>query len=161
VELMKFKNEKLIRLLLIVLLLIVFIVQTAASRNFLNKKELLQSQIKNQRLQNEKLKRKYKNQLKLRPDLRNKAVTLKKNTAEIIEQSKKLNLVLVDLSSAQTELNLNLKGDFHSILKFIQYLELEQNQLEITEFKIKNNGNKLFFFLKLKNELIKNEKNSS
>ncbi|KXS50482.1 hypothetical protein SAMN04488598_10188 [Halanaerobium congolense] len=158
---MKFKNEKLIRLLLIVLLLIVFIVQTAASRNFLNKKELLQSQIKNQRLQNEKLKRKYKNQLKLRPDLRNKAVTLKKNTAEIIEQSKKLNLVLVDLSSAQTELNLNLKGDFHSILKFIQYLELEQNQLEITEFKIKNNGNKLFFFLKLKNELIKNEKNSS
>jgi len=161
VELMKFKNEKLIRLLLIVLLLIVFIVQTAASRNFLNKKELLQSQIKNQRLQNEKLKRKYKNQLKLRPDLRNKAVTLKKNTAEIIEQSKKLNLVLVDLSSAQTELNLNLKGDFHSILKFIQYLELEQNQLEITEFKIKNNGTKLFFFLKLKNELIKNEKNSS
>ncbi|SDK31148.1 hypothetical protein [Halanaerobium congolense] len=158
---MKFKNEKLIRLLLIVLLLIVFIVQTAASRNFLNKKELLQSQIKNQRLQNEKLKRKYKNQLKLRPDLRNKAVTLKKNTAEIIEQSKKLNLVLVDLSSAQTELNLNLKGDFHSILKFIQYLELEQNQLEITEFKIKNNGTKLFFFLKLKNELIKNEKNSS
>jgi hypothetical protein len=158
---MKFKNEKLIRLLLIVLLLIVFIVQTAASRNFLNKKELLQSQIKNQRLQNEKLKRKYKNQLKLRPDLRNKAVTLKKNTAEIIEQSKKLNLVLVDLSSAQTELNLNLKGDFHSILKFIQYLDLEQNQLEITEFKIKNNGNKLFFFLKLKNELIKNEKNSS
>jgi hypothetical protein len=32
------------------------------------------------------------------------------------------------------------------------------NQFKIAEFKIKNGEKDLFFFLKLKNELIKNEK---
>lgn len=155
---MKFKNEKLIRLLLIVLLLIFLIVQAAASRDFFNKKEMLQSQLEKQQLQNDKLKIEYKESISLQSDQEIKTEAIKKSTAEILDKLKKIKLTLLDFSSAQTEINLNLEGDFYSILKFIQYLETQQNQLKIAEFKIKNNGINLFFFLKLKNELIKNEK---
>jgi len=158
---MKFKNEKLIRLLLIVLLLIFFMVQAAASRDFFNKKELLQSQLEKQQLQNFKLKMKYKNSLSLKQDQKTKTEAIKKSTAEILDKLKKVNLSLLDFSSTQTEVNLNLEGNFYSILKFIQYLETQQNQLKISEFKIKNNDINLFFFLKLKNELIKNENDKS
>jgi hypothetical protein len=156
---MKIKKGKLLRIILILLLLFILAFQVAKTKEFFNKKELLQNEIEKQQQQNINLKNKY-----LKTVYNNKAketetkTRLKENTAEILTDLKNYNLKLVDFSSAQTELNLNLNGDFYSILNFIHYLEIEKNQFKIEEFKIKNNDSNLFFFLKLKNELIKNEK---
>jgi hypothetical protein len=85
---------------------------------------------------------------------KNQLIDIKEKTAVILAELEKYNLVLIDFSSTETELNLNLKGDFHSILNFMFYLENNIESLKIVEFKIKENQNELFFFARLKNELI-------
>lgn len=114
---------------------------------------MLQSQ------KNNKLQEKYVRNIHAQDKENIEKKKLKKRTSEIVAQSENFNLKLIDFSSSETELNLNFNGSFHSILNFIYYLEIEMDQFKIAEFKIKNSNNDLFFFLKLKNELIKNEKN--
>lgn len=149
------KKKKIIIILSVFMLLILVAVQIVESTTLLKEKKILQTEISKQEEQNYLLRNRY-NQTKKIKNLRvnTKNVGLKENTAEILAEIKKIDLKLIDLSSTENELNLNLSGDFHSILHFIDYLESEFAVLKIKEFKIKKNDHNLFFFLKLKKELI-------
>jgi len=156
---MEFNRQQLLRIIVIILMLFILPFQLVKTKEFSSKKQLLEAGIIKQKLINNSLKNKY---LKFINNKTQAAVTksdLKESTAEILAELKTFDLTLIDFSSAQSELNLNLNGSFHSILKFIYYLEIEMNQFKIVELKIKKSDSNLFFFLKLKNELITNEKN--
>ncbi|MGM0500068.1 MAG: hypothetical protein ACQERL_07685 [Bacillota bacterium] len=156
---MEINREQLLRSILIILLLFILLFQLVKTKEFSNKKQLLETGIIKQKLINSDLKNKYLQTVNTQTKAAETKSDLKESTADILAELKTFNLKLIDFSSAQTELNLNLNGSFHSILNFIYYLEIEMNQFKIAEFKIKNSDNDLFFFLKLKNELIINEKN--
>jgi len=149
------KKKKLIIVLSALILLFLLSVQIVKSNTLLKEKEMLQAEISKQEEKNYFLKNKYNQTKKIKNSrVKTKNVGLKENTAEILTEIKKIDLKLIDLSSTENELNLNLSGDFHSILHFINYLESETAALKIEEFKIKKNDYDLFLFLKLKKELI-------
>ena len=156
---MRINRKQLLRIILIILLLFILIFQGIKTKEFSNKKEQLQAEIIKQQLRNFNLKNEYLKTINNNAKAAAAESDIKESTAQILAELKIFNLKLIDFSSAQTELNLNLNGSFHSILNFIYYLESEMNQFKIAEFKIKNGEKDLFIFLKLKNELIKNEKN--
>lgn len=149
------KQNKLLKIILVVLFLLLIIIQTLNCRNIINKKELLLAEISVQQEEISNLEAEYiykKRNSKL-GSIR-QAPNLKEKTAEILSKLESFNLELIDFSSSEAELNLNLSGDFSTILNFIYYLEAEIKALKISEFKIKKNSGQLFFYLKLKNELI-------
>lgn len=149
-------NQKRVFLFSAVILLgILFLTQLLLTKELFEESGLLQTEINKQRGQNKILENNYQ-QLRKEKRLKTnfKRAGLKENTAEILEKLKFFKLRLLDFSSGSNELNLNLTGNFHSILQFMQYLEDQMIGLEIAEFKIKSSGNHLFLFLKLKNELI-------
>lgn len=149
------KQNKLLKIILVVLFLLLIIIQTLNCRNIINKKELLLAEISVQQEEISNLEAEYiykKRNSKL-GSIR-QAPNLKEKTAEILSKLESFNLELIDFSSSEAELNLNLSGDFSTILNFIYYLEAEIKVLKISEFKIKKNSGQLFFYLKLKNELI-------
>ena len=149
------KQNKLLKIILVVLFLLLIIIQTLNCRNIINEKELLLAEISVQQEEISNLEAEYiykKRNSKL-GSIR-QAPNLKEKTAEILSKLESFNLKLIDFSSSEAELNLNLSGDFSTILNFIYYLEAEIKVLKISEFKIKKNSGQLFFYLKLKNELI-------
>jgi nitrous oxide reductase len=154
---MEINRKQLLRSILIILFLFILLFQFVKTKEFSNKKQLLETGLIKQKLINSDLKKKYLQTVNTQIKAVETKSDFKKSTADILTELKTFNLKLIDFSSAQTELNLNLNGSFHSILNFIYFLEVEMNQFKIAEFKIKNNDNDLFFFLKLKNELITNE----
>ena len=122
-------------------------------KNNLVQKEIITVELKKQQFKINSLKNNYR--LKSRNfNLKEKNISLKDSTAEILNKLKTLNLNLIDFSSTKTELNLNINGNFHSLLKLLYYLENEISGIKIKELKLKNNDNNLFFYIKLKNELI-------
>lgn len=154
---MEINRKQLLRSILIILFLFILLFQFVKTKEFSNKKQLLETGLIKQKLINSDLKKKYLQTVNTQIKAVETKSDFKKSTADILTELKTFNLKLIDFSSAQTELNLNLNGSFHSILNFIYFLEVEMNQFKIAEFKTKNNDNDLFFFLKLKNELITNE----
>ena len=152
---MKIKQKRIFIIFLGALLLLLLIIQLSKSKEIIDQNQLLQFKIRKQQQQNHILKSEYLKSYKSNnSDKSVQAIKLKECTAEILLKAKKSNLKLIDFSSAQNELNLNITGDFHSILNFVQFLEGKMIGLQIEELKIKKNNNELFFFLKLKNELI-------
>jgi len=152
---MVIKKNKLIRIALIFLLLFLLLQQGLKIRKIIKERELLWSEITVQQQLNGDLEAEYINHIRSR-DLSNvdQSLDLEEKTSEILSELKIFNLELIDFSSSKSELNLNLSGNFTSILNFIYYLETESLLLKIDEFKIKKNQDQLFFYLKLKNELI-------
>ena len=152
---MRFNQKRIMLFSAVILLAVLFLSQLLLTKELFKKEKLLQTEIKEQRGQNKILENNYQQYRKahtLKTHFQRKGV--KESTAEILEKLKFFKLRLIDFSSGSSELNLNLKGDFYSILQFIQYLEAKMIGLEIVEFKMKRSGNNLFLFLKLKNELI-------
>lgn len=148
-------RKKLLKISLIFLLLFLLLVQGLKSREIIKKKELLQLKILEQQKHNHDLKNKYSTKSSTsNSKSKNHLIDIKEKTAVILAELEKYNLILIDFISTETELNLNLKGNFHSVLNFLFYLENNIESLKIVEFKIKENQNELFFFVKLKNELI-------
>lgn len=95
-------------------------------------------------------KTKYQKNIKKKNSNNNRhAKPLAAKTASILAKVKTLNLKLIDLNRTKNEINLNISGDFHSILNLIKYLEIEMIDLKIREFKLKDNNQNLFLFLKL------------
>jgi hypothetical protein len=149
------KQNKSLKIVLIILLIILIAVQALKSREIIKENKILQFEISKQQQENSLLENKYANK-RLDSNLSsNKQVfDIKAKTAEILSELQIFDLELIDFSSSKAELNLNLSGDFISILNFIYYLENQSDALKIDEFKIKENSDQLFFFVKLKNELI-------
>jgi len=149
------KQNKSLKIVLIILLVILIAVQALKSREIIKENKILQFEISKQQQENSLLENKYANK-RLDSNLSsNKQVfDIKAKTAEILSELQIFDLELIDFSSSKAELNLNLSGDFISILNFIYYLENQSEAFKIDEFKIKENSDQLFFFVKLKNELI-------
>jgi len=149
------KQNKSLKIVLIILLIILIAVQALKSREIIKENKILQFEISKQQQENSLLENKYANK-RLDSNLSsNKQVfDIKAKTAEILSELQIFDLELIDFSSSKAELNLNLSGDFISILNFIYYLENQSEAFKIDEFKIKENSDQLFFFVKLKNELI-------
>lgn len=133
-------------------------IQGLKSREIIKERKMLQFEISVQQEENSNLENLYLNNSRssrsAKIESNKQAFNLKEKTAEILAEIQIFNLELVDFSSSEAELNLNLSGDFASILNFLYYLENKIEVLKIEEFKIKENRDKLFFFVKLKNELI-------
>lgn len=149
------KQNKLLKIILVVLFLHLIIIQTLNCSSIINEKELLLAEISVQQEEISNLEAEYiYKKRKSNVGSIRQATNLKEKTAEILSKLESFNLELIDFSSSEAELNLNLSGDFSTILNFIYYLEAEIKALKISEFKIKKNSDQLFFYLKLKNELI-------
>ena len=148
---MKRKYRKTYIYLSIFFFIFLIIFQIRSSKNLIVKLNLLQRNIENIQEENTGLRNKYlkisKNE-KAEEVHKNQA-DLKENTPVILEKLKKYNLRLLDFSTTESELNLNINGDFNSILLLINYLEEEFNRVEIKEIKFKQNGDQLFSFIKL------------
>ena len=148
---MKKKYRKTYIYLSIFFLVFLIIFQIRSSKNLIVKLNLLQRNIENIQEENTGLRNKYlkisKNE-KAEEVHKNQA-DLKENTPVILEKLKKYNLRLLDFSTTESELNLNINGGFNSILFLINYLEEEFNRVEIKEIKFKQNGDQLFSFIKL------------
>lgn len=152
---MKIKKEKILIISVVFILLILIMFQLGKTKSLISQKMKLESAIKKQQLENSYLKTQSQNKLKsIKLKQNNPKINLEAESSEILKKLNEFDLKLIDFSSNQKELNLNLSGDFHSFLTFIYHLENKINKIEIIEFKIKNVENQLFFFLKLKNELI-------
>lgn len=154
---MKVKKSKLFKLLIVFLFLLLIMFQSLAIKRLFNENKTLKTKIIQQLEINERTKQEYKNN-KTKIQIETKAKTVKNLnhnnlTAEILNHLEKLNLVLIDYSNNQGNLNININGDFHSILNLFNYLENEKF-VKIMEFKLKNNQENLFLFIKIKNELI-------
>ena len=148
-------RKKLVIISAVSLLGLLLFMQFGKSREQLAVRRSLEREIEAQQEQNTLLENKYSTVEG--PEMnsgREKKYNLKDSTAQILTELKINNLELIDFSSGENELNLNLQGEFKSILSFIYYLETELKFLEIAEFKIKDDSRKLFCFVKLKNELI-------
>jgi hypothetical protein len=149
------KQNKSLKIVLIILLIILIAVQALKSREIIKENKILQFEISKQQQENSLLENKYANKrLDSNPGSNKQVFDIKAKTAEILSELQIFDLELIDFSSSKAELNLNLSGDFISILNFIYYLENQSDALKIDEFKIKENSDQLFFFVKLKNELI-------
>lgn len=147
------KKEKIIVILITILLLFLLIFQLNKAKTNLKKAETIKNQVNQLQQLNRNLELNYHKSL-------NNQNVIKKEQKEsgfetlILAKLEEFNLAMIDFSSTETELNLNLNGDFHSILHFIYYLELSLVQLEIKNFKIKTDTNSLFFFIKIEKELV-------
>lgn len=151
-------QTKLFKISLIFLLLFLLIVQGLKSKEIVKEKDRLQLKILEQQKQNYNLKNEYSTKISINNSKsKSQLIDIKEKTAVILAEAEEYNLILIDFSSTETELNLNLKGNFHSILNFIFYLENGIEALKIIEFKIKKNQDTLFFYVRLKNELVENE----
>ncbi len=148
---MKRKYRKTYIYLSIFFLVFLIIFQIRSSKNLIVKLNLLQRNIENIQEENTVLRNKYlkKSKNDRAEDVHKNQVDLKENTPLILEKLKNYNLRLLDFSNAESELNLNINGDFNSILLLIDYLEEEFYQVEIKEIKFKQNGDQLFSFIKL------------
>lgn len=152
---MKNNKKKLMSILLALLLVLLLIAQVSKTFNFYQEKTMLESEIFEQQHKKKFLVSKYQKAMKITNKKKNNYnIDLKANTAAILSKIKVMDLKLIDFSSSENELNLNIKSDFHSILSFIYYLESEINILKIKELKLKKSENSLFLFLKLEKELV-------
>lgn len=152
---MKNNKKKLMSILLALLLVLLLIAQVSKTFNFYQEKIMLESEIFEQQHKKNFLVSKYQKAMKITNKKKNNYnIDLKANTAAILSKIKVMDLKLIDFSSSENELNLNIKSDFHSILSFIYYLESEINILKIKELKLKKSENSLFLFLKLEKELV-------
>ena len=148
-------RKKLVIISAVFLLCLLLFMQFGKSREQLALRRSLESKIEAQQKQILILENKYTSaESSKKTPARKQKYNLKDSTAQILAELKLYDLELIDFSSGENELNLNLQGEFKSILSFIYYLETELKFLEIAEFKIKDDSRKLFFFVKLKNELI-------
>lgn len=149
------KRKKLVIISAVFLLCLLLFMQLGKSREQLALRRSLESEIEAQQKQILILENKYTSaESSKKTPARKQKSNLKDSTAQILAELKLYDLELIDFSSGENELNLNLQGEFKSILSFIYYLETELKFLEIAEFKIKDDSRKLFCFVKLKNELI-------
>lgn len=152
---MKNNKKKLMSILLALLLVLLLIAQVSKIFNLYQEKTMLESEIFEQQHKKNFLVSKYQKAMKITNKKKNNYnIDLKANTAAILSKIKVMDLKLIDFSSSENELNLNIKSDFHSILSFIYYLESEINILKIKELKLKKSENSLFLFLKLEKELV-------
>lgn len=152
---MKNNKKKLMSILLALLLVLLLIAQVSKIFNLYQEKIMLESEIFEQQHKKNFLVSKYQKAMKITNKKKNNYnIDLKANTAAILSKIKVMDLKLIDFSSSENELNLNIKSDFHSILSFIYYLESEINILKIKELKLKKSENSLFLFLKLEKELV-------
>lgn len=152
---MKNNKKKLMSILLALLLVLLLIAQVSKTFNLYQEKTMLESEIFEQQHKKNFLVSKYQKAMKITNKKKNNYnIDLKANTAAILSKIKVMDLKLIDFSSSENELNLNIKSDFHSILSFIYYLESEINILKIKELKLKKSENSLFLFLKLEKELV-------
>lgn len=157
---MKDKEKKTINYLLILLLLVLLVFQFIKIENNLEtidslQVELLKEQLNNERLEQEYIKEKAENINLNKKEAAGEKLNLKEMSSDILNELRGFNLKLIDFSSSEAELNLNLNGDFNSILDFINLIESKSSALLIKEFKLKRNAGSLFLFLKLNQ---KNEK---
>ena len=141
------KKKKIIKISLLLLLFFLLIIQGVKGRSIIQEHKSLYLEITKQQYKNQTLKNKH-------PSSSRQLFDLKAKTSEIFAELKSCSLKIIDYSSTEGELNLNLRGDFNSILKFIYYLDNETEGLKVDEFKIKEDQDNLFFFVKLKNELM-------
>lgn len=149
------KRKRLLIISAVILLCLLLVMQFGKTRDLFAAKKTLEKEIEAQQKQNALLKSKYPSaESSDKAADQKETSSLKESTAQILAEIKVYDLQLIDFSSGKNELNLNLQGEFKSILSFIYYLESELNFLEISEFKIKDESRELFFFIKLKNELI-------
>lgn len=142
------KKKKIIKISLFLLLFFLLIIQGVKGRSIIQEHKSLYLEITKQQYKNQTLKNEYSS------SSGRQLFDLKAKTSEIFAELKSCSLKIIDYSSTEGELNLNLRGDFNSILKFIYYLDNETEGLKIDEFKIKEDQDTLFFFVKLKNELM-------
>lgn len=146
-------QNKVIKISLVFILLMLLMFQVVRSKAIIKEKKLLQFELTEKQKLITDLKNNYSNRRNyLSPN--SQPFDIKTKTAEILSKINSFNLKLIDFSSSEAELNLNLRGEFNSILNFIYYLENSTEALKVEEFKIKDDNNNLFLFLKLKNELI-------
>jgi hypothetical protein len=149
------ERKKLLMISAVVLLIFILVLQLGKSRDSFKIKKILQNEIEKQQKQNSLLENEYYRAGSLdKSAVEGKISSLKRSTSQILADLAEYDLKLIDFSSTENELNLNLKGSFKSIIHFIYYLESELKSLKIEEFKIKDDSKGLFFYLKLKNELI-------
>lgn len=151
---MKIKNEKALFYLIFFLLIIILLFQVFKLKNNLSLQERLNYKLEKQQLKINTLKNNYRikgSNLNLKEK---NNISLKNNTAQILNKLKTLNLSLIDFSSTKTEFNLNISGDFHSLLKLLYYLENEIPGIKIEELKLKSSNNSIFFYIKIRDELI-------
>lgn len=149
------ERKKLLMISAVVLLIFILVLQLGKSRDSFEIKKILQNEIEKQQKQNSLLENEYYRAGSLdKSAAEGKISSLKRSTSQILADLAEYDLKLIDFSSTENELNLNLKGSFKSIIHFIYYLESELKSLKIEEFKIKDDSKGLFFYLKLKNELI-------
>ena len=149
------KRKRLLIIAAVILLCLFLVMQLGKSKELFESKKVLEQEIEAQQKQNALLVNKYSLAgSSEKTPAQKEMINLKEAAALILTEIKVYNLELIDFSSGKNELNLNLKGEFKSILSFINYLESELKFLEIAEFKIKDDSRDLFFFVKLKNELI-------
>lgn len=151
---MKIRNEKALFYLIFGLLIIIILFQLFKLKDNLSMQKKLNYQLEKQQLKTSALKNNYriKGSNSNSNELKNRA--FKNNTAQILDRLKTFNLDLIDFSSNKAELNLNINGDFHSLLKLLYYLENEMSGIKIEELKLKSSNNKLFFYIRIRDELI-------
>ncbi|MFW6001380.1 MAG: hypothetical protein ACOCQE_03315 [Halanaerobium sp.] len=77
------------------------------------------------------------------------SIDLEQKAEELIEKSGSRGLELVHYSSTREEIILNLKGDFEPLFYFLNWVEENENYLEIENLKIKKEGLSLFCYLRL------------
>ena len=151
---MKYQAKKIFNSLLILLIVILIIFQFIKIGNNLDSKnslqaEVLKEEINNQRLENQYIKEKAENHNKNKKTAVDSFLNLKAGSSEILEELKAFDLKLIDFTTSEAELNLNLNGDFNSILAFINLIETKSSILFIKEFKLKRDSDSLFLFLKV------------
>jgi hypothetical protein len=116
------KQNKSLKIVLIILLIILIAVQALKSREIIKENKILQFEISKQQQENSLLENKYANKrLDSNPGSNKQVFDIKAKTAEILSELQIFDLELIDFSSSKAELNLNLSGDFISILNFIYY----------------------------------------
>lgn len=148
---MKKKKRRLFLAIFIVLVVILISLQISKAKDLFLEANSIGAEIENIGEINHYLKKDYLKQREKNDQQQKRSAKedIKANTAQILERVKKTNLKLIDFSSADNELYLNLSGNFNSLLLFINYLEEEIADIEIRELKLKNNSDDLFLFLKI------------
>lgn len=145
---MKSSDKKILISIFLIILIFLSYYQLAAGKRGISKKSELKFEIEKQQYLNSKLEADYS--LKKNSNINKKQnLDIKEGTAKVLSDLKLYNLQLIDFSSSELELNLNLSGNFNSIIHFIYYLETEMPDWKINELKIKDSSEQLFFFIKL------------
>lgn len=149
---MKIKKEQLL-IIIAVMLFLLLIFQIYQLKIKVNQVKNFELKILKAQQLNRNLEADYYEKLK-HNNLKNNQMILKDFDTLILAKLEQFNLKMIDFSSTETELNLNLTGDFHSILHFIHFLEVKVGKLNITNFKIKDRAEDLFLFIKIEKELV-------